>query len=198
MARRKKKDPRSELLGGLVLFILVVTYFMTKSIFAAFIGGVLIFSAILIVVGYMNATMRKKINRSGILEVDKMTGIQFEKFLMLRYRSMGYIVKETPVSGDFGADLVLHKNSRKIVVQTKRYSKTVGLKAVQEVSSAKPHYKADEAWVVTNNYFTVAAKQLAATNNVKLINRDHLIEILIENEVKDKKRPQKGKPPSLI
>lgn len=198
MARRKKKDPLSELLGGLVLFILVVTYFMTKSIFAAFIGGVLIFSAILIVVGYMNATMRKKINRSGILEVDKMTGIQFEKFLMLRYRSMGYIVKETPVSGDFGADLVLHKNSRKIVVQAKRYSKTVGLKAVQEVSSAKPHYKADEAWVVTNNYFTAAAKQLAATNNVKLINRDHLIEILIENEVKDKKRPQKGKPPSLI
>ena len=181
MARRKKKDPLSELLGGLVLFILVVTYFMTKSIFAAFIGGVLIFSVILIVIGYMNATLRKKINRSGILEVDKMTGIQFEKFLMLRYRSMGYIVKETPISGDFGADLVLHRGSRKIVVQAKRYSKTVGLKAVQEVSSAKPHYKADDAWVVTNNYFTVAAKQLAATNDVKLINRDELIEILSVN-----------------
>jgi len=181
MARRKKKDPLSELIGGLLVFVLVVWYFMTKSLFATVVVGVVILSAVLIVSGYMNAARRKKINLSGILEVDKMTGIQFEKFLMLRYRSMGYIVKETPVSGDFGADLVLHKNSRKIVVQAKRYSKTVGLKAVQEVSSAKPHYKADEAWVVTNNYFTVAAKQLAATNNVRLINRDQLIEILSVN-----------------
>lgn len=181
MAKRKKKDPLSELIGGLVVFILVVGYFMTKSLFATVAGGVVILSAILIVSGYMNAARRKKINLSGILEVDKMTGIQFEKFLMLRYRSKGYIVKETPISGDFGADLVLHKDSRKIVVQAKRYSKTVGLKAVQEVSSAKPHYKADEAWVVTNNYFTAAAKQLAATNNVRLINRDQLIEILSVN-----------------
>ena len=186
MAKRKKKDTTSELLGGLVVFILVITYLTTYSMFAALLLSAMVLTVIVIVAAYMNAVRQKKINRSGILEVDKMSGVQFEKFLMLRYRSMGYIVKETPVSGDFGADLVLHKNSKKIVVQAKRYSKSVGLKAVQEVNSAKPHYKADEAWVVTNNYYTNAAKQLAETNDVKLINRDQLIEILSENVLRFK------------
>jgi len=68
-----------------------------------------------------------------------------------------------------------------VVVQAKRYSKAVGLKAVQEVTSAKPHYKADEAWVITNSSFTKAAEKLATSNNVRLIGREQLIDILSKN-----------------
>jgi len=45
-----------------------------------------------------------------------MTGIQFEEFLMIRYKSRGYEVRDTPKSGDFGADLLLQKDSKKIIV----------------------------------------------------------------------------------
>lgn len=34
--------------------------------------------------------------------------------------------------------------------------------------------------VVTNNYFTAGAKELAATNQVKLIDRDVLQQLLID------------------
>ncbi len=65
-------------------------------------------------------------------------------------RNRGYKVSLTSVTGDYGAGLVLSNNNKKIVMQAKRYKKKVGLKAVQEVVSAKNYYNADECWVVTN------------------------------------------------
>lgn len=56
----------------------------------------------------------------------------------------------------------------------------IGIKAVQEIVSAKTQYKAEESWVITNNYFTDPAKKLAAANNVNLINRDKLIKWMID------------------
>jgi restriction system protein len=58
---------------------------------------------------------------------------------------MGYEVIKTKASGDFGADLILRANDKVIVVQAKRYSKKVGVKAVQEVYASLTLYKANEA-----------------------------------------------------
>lgn len=179
MAKRKKKDPLNELLGYVLMIVFIGVFLVKDSISWALAVVFIVFIAILIVLSIKDSAKRKKINQSGILEVDKMTGIQFEKFLMVRYSKMGYKVKETPATGDFGADLVLSKDSTKIIVQAKCYSKSVGIKAVQEAFSAKEHYKSDEAWVITNNYFTKAAKKLATSTNVKLIDRDDLIRILL-------------------
>jgi len=106
-----------------------------------------------------------------------MEGTVFEQYLRELYLKKGYKVTLTSASGDYGADLILEKDNKKIVVQAKRYSKPVGIKAVQEVHSALTYYKAKEAWVVTNNDFTPAAVKLAHSNNVKLINRQQLIEL---------------------
>lgn len=179
MAKRKKKDPLSELLGYVFPIVFICVFLYTDSIWMAIsiVFGVSI--AILIVLKIKHVAVQKKINQSGILEVDKMTGEQFEEFLKLRYEKLGYKVELTPKTGDFGADLVLYKESQKIVVQAKRYSRTVGIKAIQEINSAKPHYNAAEAWAVTNNYYTKAAKELAASNQVRLIDRDDLIQFLL-------------------
>ena len=39
------------------------------------------------------------------------------------------------------------------------------------------HYNATSAMVVTNNYFTSSAETIAKENNVRLVDRDELIEI---------------------
>lgn len=117
----------------------------------------------------------EKIQESGILQVDQMMGFQFEDYLRLLYSSAGYQVKTTPTSGDFGADLILEKAGHRIAVQTKRYKTNVGIKAVQEIASAKTHYKASEAWVVTNIKFTKAVETLAKSTGVKLVGREQLI-----------------------
>ena len=122
----------------------------------------------------------ENLRNSGILEVDAMDGRVFEDFLMSILKEMGYKVNTTSTTGDYGVDLILYSNEKKIIVQAKRYSSKVGIKAVQEISSAKNFYNADECWVVTNNYFTNPAKNLAEANNVTLIDRYDLMEWLME------------------
>lgn len=121
----------------------------------------------------------KRILASGIDEVDKMTGKEFEKLLLLLFKNLGYQVSLTSGSQDYGADLILYKDSVKTVVQAKRYKNPVSVKAVQEVSSSLKYYKADKAMVITNNRFTQNACNLARSNSVELWDRKKLIEFMI-------------------
>lgn len=123
----------------------------------------------------------KKIARSGIKDIDKMDGFQFERYLNVLFYRLGYKTSVTKKSGDFGADLILQGTNR-IVVQAKRYGhkNKVGIAAVQEVFAARAYYKANEAWVVTNSVFTEPAKKLALACRVKLIDREGLMDLIIE------------------
>lgn len=112
---------------------------------------------------------------SRIEDVDKMDGISFEKFLAALYGTFGYDVSLTRVTGDYGVDLILTKEEEKIIAQAKCYKNKVSLSAVQEIAAAKQFYKCNNAWVVTNNYFTAPAVSLAESNDVILIDRDILI-----------------------
>jgi restriction system protein len=109
-----------------------------------------------------------------LYEVDVMDGLDFEHYLVPLFEKLGYRAEVTKGSGDFGADLILHKRGKKYVVQAKRYSSSIGVSAVQQVVGAIRYYKAQGAMVVTNNYFTPAAEDLAKHNKVRLIDRDEL------------------------
>ncbi|MDI9412150.1 MAG: restriction endonuclease [Bacillota bacterium] len=110
------------------------------------------------------------------LYIDNLSGIEFEEYLVRLFENLGYDVQETPASNDYGADLVITKNSEKTVVQAKRYSSTVGISSVQEVIAAKNYYNANKCLVITNNYFTSNAVNLARANDVELWDRDTLVE----------------------
>ncbi|WP_170885606.1 restriction endonuclease [Bacillus alkalicellulosilyticus] len=118
-------------------------------------------------------------HRLEIHNVDKLNGHDFEHFLAPLFRKKGYSVKVTRGSGDFGADLVLRNVKGQVtVVQAKRYSSNIGVSAVQEIVAAKPMYKATNAIVITNQYFTPAAVKLAKANGVKLLDRNKLIDMI--------------------
>ncbi|UFJ41338.1 restriction endonuclease [Brevibacillus humidisoli] len=108
-----------------------------------------------------------------------MDGYQFEQYVALLLKALGYQVSVTPKSKDYGADLLLIKGEKKIVVQVKRHRKSVGIGAVQEVAASMRYYKATEAWVITNDDFTVSARQLASSNDVRLIDRKGLTELIL-------------------
>lgn len=82
----------------------------------------------------------------------------------------GWEARTTPKSGDQGVDVIAKKDDILIVVQCKFYSQPVGNKAVQEIVAGKTYYKADYAVVVTNQSYTKAAKQLAKSCGVVLLN----------------------------
>lgn len=122
---------------------------------------------------------QKLLLSSSITDIDLMEGYMFEDYLKLLFFYLGYKVEQTQKSRDYGADLILvnPQNKKRIIVQAKRYGKAVGCKAVQEILTAKLHYKANDAWVVSNQTFTYQAEVLARENNVRLIDRQELIEL---------------------
>jgi len=114
----------------------------------------------------------------SLQDVDSMSGFDFENFLVHLFRAMGYEVEHTKLSGDQGADLVVNKFGEKTVVQAKRLGDKVGNYAVQEVAASIKHYDAQHGMVVTNNGFTNSARSLAASNDVELIDRDALNQLI--------------------
>ena len=94
------------------------------------------------------------------------------------FKEKVYLVETTPSSNDFGADLIVEKDGIKYCVQAKfRSNSMVSLTAVQEVIGAIKYYQADKGIVITNGIFTTAAKKLAKSNDVILINGSDLNEI---------------------
>ncbi|WP_371395296.1 restriction endonuclease [Bacillus pseudomycoides] len=117
----------------------------------------------------------KRMAKSDIQFIDKMDGFQFEVYLKALFRELGYRPEVTKRSCDYGVDVIL-KGRNRIVIQAKRYGikNRVGIRAVQEVYAGKAYYKADEAWIVTNSFYTKQAEELAKACQVKLINRFEL------------------------
>lgn len=126
----------------------------------------------------MNSQEKIKKDYIDIKKIDIMTGIEFEEFLEDLFKKLNYKVSTTKTIGDQGADLILEKFGKKTVVQAKCYSNTVSNKSVQEAVAAISFYNAHNAIVVTNNYFTKSAIELANSNNVELWDRDYLIKQL--------------------
>jgi restriction system protein len=110
----------------------------------------------------------------SIHDIDQLDGYQFEGLLKILFEKMGYKTINTPLSGDQGADLVITKFNNKIVVQAKCYSSKVTNKAVQEVVASIAQYNANKGMVITNNEFTISAIELADSNNIELIGRAKL------------------------
>ncbi|MEH7403729.1 restriction endonuclease [Gottfriedia acidiceleris] len=145
------------------------------------IGAVIIFIAHKVYRKKTQSKIDEKLRNSNINEIDKMDGDKFEEYLGSLFIALGYDTEVTKTSGDQGADLILRKNGNVIVVQAKRYSYNVGNSAVQEIFTAKNFYGANDAWVVTNSYFTKSAQELAKVNEVKLIDREQLIELSLQS-----------------
>ena len=124
--------------------------------------------------------LNPNIKSISIEDIDLMNGFEFEDFLSKLFINMGYNVTTTKLSGDQGADLILERNVKKTVVQAKCYSGKISNKAVQEVVASIKHYNAELGMVVTNSYFSKSAINLADSNNIRLINRDKLSELILK------------------
>ena len=110
-----------------------------------------------------------------IEDISILKGTAFETFLDAVFSELGYSVDLTPASGDYGADLILVQDDKKIVVQAKQYSKPIGFSAVKEIHFARTYYSASEAWVIATHGFTQQAINAAAASDVRLIDGPELL-----------------------
>ena len=140
----------------------------------------------------------------------------FEEYVASIYRALGYRAMTTTEmrqkgllppsiqrrggSGEQGVDVVVERDfvdpedpyqreqTHRLLIQCKHYSSKVDNKAIQEIVTALPLYEGDFAAVITNNFFTEPAKELAHIHNVTLIDRAMLPELMDKAVASWKKR----------
>ena len=103
-------------------------------------------------------------------------GLKFENLCFQKLRSQGWLLKQTPVSGDQGVDIIASIDNLRLCIQCKDHQKAIGNKAVQEVYAGKKYWSGTHAILISRSGFTKSAKKLALSNNVILIS-----EMEIEN-----------------
>ena len=106
-------------------------------------------------------------------------GLKFENLCFQKLQSQGWEVKQTPVTGDQGVDLIASIDDFRLCIQCKDHKKAIGNKAVQEIFSGKKYWLGTHAILISRSGFTKSAQKLASSSNVILIN-----EFEIEN-IKD-------------
>ena len=109
------------------------------------------------------------------VDMDEMEGHDFEYYCADLLRANGYThVEVTRGSGDFGADILCMQGDVTVAVQCKCWDGPVGGSAVQEIYAGKDYYGRMVAIVMTNQYFTAPAREIASRLNVILWDRDAL------------------------
>jgi len=137
------------------------------------------FVIVLITKLVMRARRWRGYRSPDLLEIDNMTGLEFERYVASMLRSHGYTHVRLTEEYDLGVDIIAEKQGIKWGIQVKRYSGLVKADAVRQVVTALKFYKCDQSMVVTNSYFSNVAKRLADSNDCVVIDRDKLRNVTI-------------------
>ncbi len=132
------------------------------------IGAVIVLAAVVAVAIIKRLRMRP-------LPMDEMEGHDFEYYCADILKARGFMeVEVTKGSGDFGADILAEKDGVTYAIQCKCYDKPIGVKAVQEVYAGRDYYDRMVGVVMTNQYFTQPAVELAQKLNIMLWDRGYV------------------------
>jgi HJR/Mrr/RecB family endonuclease len=123
-----------------------------------------------------------------ITDIDRLQPDLFEASIASLYKKQGFEIFLTPYSNDKGVDIVALKNSENYLIQAKQTKSMVGIEAIQEISAAKNYYENKfkenfKLMTITNNDYTSSAKILAYANNVNLLNRIELENMISNNKI---------------
>lgn len=111
--------------------------------------------------------------------LDSLSGAEFESIAAQTFEKLGFGAKHLGGAGDYGGDILLNAvDGTRIVVQLKRRSGRVNLKAVQEAHGAVAYYGADLGIVMCTGGFYPSASSLAARCGVELWGRSEITEFL--------------------
>ena len=104
------------------------------------------------------------------------TPIEFENFIGDLFKKMGYEVDLTPISSDFGADVIAKNQNETIAIQVKRNSSgnNVGVQEINQVLGSMHYYKANRSIVITTSDFTKQAIKASENAPLELWGREKL------------------------
>ena len=136
--------------------------------------GVLTPAAPAFLVGVLRGARTPLAREDPAVAKQAMSGVEFEDHVARIARTSGAPVYITPMTGDFGVDLVVGRRPDRLAIQCKRQSRPVGAGAVQEVVAGAAMHDCAHTMVVTNHDFTPAARKLAEQHGCVLVGGEDL------------------------
>lgn len=128
--------------------------------------------AALVAIAVILLLIRRHLRRG---EWDDMDGSEFEFYCADLLEKSGFTdVEVTRASHDYGVDILAEKDGVSYAFQCKCYTEPVGIKAVQEIYAGRDYYDCMVGVVMTNQYFTTPAMNVAKKLKIMLWDRGYL------------------------
>jgi restriction system protein len=184
--RRRKNKYGTNPLPLLVAFPLSLLFYFFRDQFKdknpvvyafSFLFAVIIISSLIALMVYLWKRHRKLKRRKTlqIADIDRMPGIEFEHYVAELLRNQGFEqVQVTPSANDFGIDILFSKESISYAAQVKRHRGLVGVAALYQAIGGRDYYQKNQAVVICNSFYSLAAQELARKTNLWLVDRNQL------------------------
>ena len=195
MRRRKKGKEFEELMQGIFALAgvgLVLLYLEDRTKFYFWAGGILIVGVVIIVV--VNKFSSNRINKwfsSGrqLRELKAMEPSEFEKYVAVLYKRLGYKTETVGGVNDGGIDVIAtDKEGIKHYIQCKKYiTKKVGSPEIRDFYGAMAGKLAEgKGFFITTNIFTHEAERFAEGKPIELIYGKKLVRIInqVDGDIK--------------
>lgn len=132
------------------------------------------------ILGVLGVNRKATNTGSGLIDdLKSMSGIEFEQWTAALLEKHGYRVKPTRAVGDHGIDLEIERTGRRIVVQCKRWSDTVGEPVVREFYGSMLNARADAGIFVTTSLFSIQARQFVEQKPITLLDLKSLLDLFL-------------------
>jgi restriction system protein len=107
---------------------------------------------------------------------------EFEEIVGDMYRRFGYSVERTPMTNDFGRDLILKKDGKTTFVECKRYDRDtpIGRRPLQLFYGVIMNMKADSGIFITTSNFAKTAVNFAGETGIQLIDGYELAALMAQ------------------
>ena len=121
------------------------------------------------------------------VDVDKLSGIEFENVCQVLVEKMGFTTQTTKASGDGGIDLIAYNHqpllSGKYIIQCKRYAGSVGEPIIRDLYGVIMSERANKGILMTTGHFTKSAISFAEGKPIELIDGIKLKELLTQYQL---------------
>jgi len=123
------------------------------------------------------------------INIDKITWYEFEELCLKLLENNNIKLESTKKGKDGGIDIIGYYDfgmiKGKIIIQCKYFSikNKVSVNVVRELNGLISAHHATHGIVITTSYFTKEAEKFADENNIRLINRDSLLNILDSKKI---------------
>ncbi len=185
--RRRKATKPAEIVVSLIATAAASLYFASQTGLSSssvwrtvFIASIAALALFLLVWLIREMWTEHRYRALRLAEIDSMPGLEFERYIGKLLTSRGFDVTVTRSSGDLGVDVIAKSQDQIYAVQVKRSAKAVSRRAVSDAVAGMAHYRCSKSMVITNNYFTPGAKQLAQSTQCELIDRGTLADWIRE------------------